>query len=435
MLVPVAVRVTLLAPVSEAPAAMLAVVTSSTMRTAAPAPMPTFVEPSLVALDVALLFTVEVALTVTSPPFAFRGPARISAVVTTSRTTRANAPATDTLPAPAPAVALLLTVWASSTPTARILAVIDMPVALTTEPASRAASLVIRTRLMATAAPIPTEPSPTALPSASAFESVLALLARDVAPPLETDTPAPIDARDTVVSRTIETAAATVTVVPPPSPDSAAGVAVEPEPLAPLPAALLLPCASWSSALVLTSLPVESLSLAPALPSAPTALALAFVLVVDVPRAASVTAPPAVTSRVIGATTVCVPTVSPRATPTATSAPFTSPLAVVMMETSCVAVASRFPPSTSGNPLPIVASVETVDTVIATPPAKPLAPAAPFSASVTIAWIVVAVTVRSSTPVRTAPSATRAVVVSSPTFTATEMPTPVPLPPASSTRL
>jgi hypothetical protein len=126
-------------------------------------------------------------------------------------------------------------------------------------------------------------------------------------------------------------------------------------------------------------------------------------------------------------------TTSARERPIAALPPFAEPFALVVTFAVCVACAESLPVSVNvPEPVPTDALVVMFEIEIATcaertklPP-----PAAPPSAVVVIRSVLVAVIVRSSTPVNEVPSAIPAVVVSFTTLTATDAPIPVVFPSA-----
>ncbi len=301
---PVAVSVTLRAPDRAAPSSTEAVVMSSTMLMAAPAPTPTLLESLSLALALAVLLTADPAVRVRSPPLRLSpnegAVVLTSALVSMSAMVSASEPATATLPPPAPAVDSVSSVsMPSPPPVVRMTALSVRPSAETWVPTPVVAALVILTRLMATAAPMLAVFALVPLPLALTVESASSEVFMAAAPDVLRLTPSATVASALAVMIAIAAAAATVTVVPPFSPLFAFGVLEEPESL---PAALfdvLLPSASWLSALVLTSLPVSSVAVSLELDFSllPAELALASVSLPEWPSAASVTSPPAVRLR------------------------------------------------------------------------------------------------------------------------------------------
>ena len=104
----------------------------------------------------------------------------------------------------------------------------------------------------------------------------------------------------------------------------------------------------------------------PFLSFAPEAEAVDSVSVVDEPTAAKVTAPPAVRLRAVVAVTRWFEIPRASAAPMPTLAPLAAPVALVVTDAVCVAVAEIAPVTVSAVPAPIVAEVVTFESQIAT---------------------------------------------------------------------
>ena len=189
--------------------------------------------------------------------------------------------------------------------------------------------------------------------------------------------------------------------------------------------AWLRSCVTWLST------PPDGEPAAPS-PGAPAADAEASASEADAPSAWKETVVPAVTSRCVVDSTVCVASVSPSATPIAAVAPTAEPEAEVVADALSSAFASSLPVSVSSVPAPIVAAEETfeiataIDGTTVTPP-----PAAPVCACVVIACVPLACSVRSWPPVSTAVSSSPAKVVSLTIESANETPRPKSVPPVA----
>ena len=176
----------------------------------------------------------------------------------------ASDPATPTVPAPAPEVDVAAKRLVPSPEE-----LIEASSASRSEVADPPLSAWTKTfaRLIATAAPIPSAPAPTTLPSAVADASVSPVAFRARMPPALIATPVPIVAFEKVFGRFTAIAAATLTG---PSEVLAGGVGVLPEP--PPAGATESARPRWLAVCVVTSAPPED---------APLALAFAVVTVDD----------------------------------------------------------------------------------------------------------------------------------------------------------
>ena len=343
-LVSAALRVTLLAPVTTAPASIEAVVLSWTTLIAAPAPIPTVPASLSFAIALAVLSTDEVADRVRSLPDRLSAPTPVLwiwALVPMSAMVSAREPANPNLPLPAPAVASVSRLCLPSLPPELFIAAIRLrPGADTVVPTPVLAWLVTLTRLIATAAPMLALLASVALPDAMTLESVSSEELRLTDPVAVTETPSASVASARAVTIPMATAAATVTLLPPPSPVLASGVFEEPESL---PLALVevsLPSFNWSSDFLFTSLLDESVSPGADvfLPSAPAELALASVSLADEPSAAKLTVPPVwVRLRFSCDWTMWLATSIATEMPMPALPPLVAPLALVVADADCVA--------------------------------------------------------------------------------------------------
>ena len=147
--------------------------------------------------------------------------------------------------------------------------------------------------------------------------------------------------------------------------------------------------------------------------------------------AETVAAPAALTERPSEAVALWFATVTATEAPTAAVELVTSPLAVVVADAVCVASTSSTSSSAISSPVPMLASVETLETATATAGATPTPPpAAPVFASVVIESVEEAARVRSCAFVSVDPSASAACVESSTRLIATDAPNPEPVTPA-----
>ena len=272
--------------------------------------------------------------------------------------------------------------------------------------------------MTATPAPIAAEP-PTAEPSALDEAAAVSDDFTVRAPPTDT-VPAPTVADAEAL--TIVTATAAATETGPPEVD-ADGVVLEPLPAPPaaddaLPAVERSPV-TWPST------PPDGAEL-----DVPPADAVAEPFVVLVPVAVKVAAPPTVSERFVVAVTTCVASITPTEAPTAAVDADAEPEAEFVTDAVCVAVTVSAPPIDAVAPVPIEASVVTVesetatDGTIATPP-----PAAPLTEVVVIVSVPVACNV-TLCALNVEPPASAACVVSVTRFSATAAPTPEPVVPA-----
>ena len=217
---------------------------SLTMSSATEAPTPSVLPlVSNFGSALAVESVLDEALSETSPPFASSAPAPVTAACVWMLTSlRPSEPATPTEDAPAPDVASASSVCFSPAPFIDAESVAPWTL---TPATGTVAVFVICAKLIATAAPIPTELL-FAEPSAVAFASVFAALFSVSVPPAVSA--APTVAVDDVVAKLTATAAATATG---PSLVEADGVGVEPPPEPPLPDAVELACerspATWPS--------------------------------------------------------------------------------------------------------------------------------------------------------------------------------------------
>src|SRR5688500_15394688 len=217
-------------------------------------------------------------------------------------------------------------------------------------------------------------------------------------------TPAGIVARELAFASVTATAAATL--IGPVEVD-AAGVAPLALELSPVAAA----DAPSACARSLLTCPVTPPAGAPVWPSpgAPAADAVADEEVVDGPRAANVTAPPAVMLRAVVARAVCSAKVSAIAAPTAAL-----PLLVVLADAAVLAVAvgaaltATAPPALSVGPVPADASLRTFEIATATAAATATPPLAPVRASVVAVCVALAVKVAFPAETSDAPFSARA---------------------------
>ena len=258
MSVLVALSVTLVAPEITALLSMRAVVASLTLLIAAPAPMPTVPASVSFAMAFAVLETDEVAVRERLPVRASPGGPRvefgpISAFVSTSASVSASEPAMPNLPLPAPAVDSVSKVFFPSEPPVVALGITALsarPLESITLLAPIVARFWILTRLIATAAPMLAELPPVALPFPFAVESASSVVPKLAAPVGAESVSGPSGMPEIAcaVMIAIPAAAATVTLVPPPSPLFAAGVLLEPEPLPLLDIDVSFPSARFLSA-------------------------------------------------------------------------------------------------------------------------------------------------------------------------------------------
>ena len=215
------------APVSVEEFSSPAKVESLTIESATEAPIP-IVEPEPPLACFGFARTVDsdedAAVSATSPPPAVTTPVGlIEADVERFAMFSASAPATPTWPPPPPATASAPRLFFSPAPF--IEASTETPIAVAAPAID--ASFDTFASVIATAAPIATEPAEFALPSAEVDASVFPCDLSERSPPAETLVPAGIVALDETVAIVIATAAATL--IPPPEVD-ADGVAVVPEP-------------------------------------------------------------------------------------------------------------------------------------------------------------------------------------------------------------
>ena len=193
----------------------------------------------------------------------------------------ASEPAMPTVPAPAPDVDVA-PVLETPSPEAEFIAVSRArPSEVTLPPDGTVARTVTFARSIATAAPMPTEPLVTALPSAVAFASVSDVAFRLTMPPA-TRPPRPAVADELVLAMFTAMAAATLTGVPE---VVAGGVVAPPEPEPPGTESPRLRCAAVCA--VTFGVPEP----------APLALACALVSVDDACSAVTVAVPVAVRLR------------------------------------------------------------------------------------------------------------------------------------------
>ena len=424
--------VTLSAPLllSVAPLASSARATMSGTFTATDAPTPvslasTCGPASLAGVALALsACTVRAAMLLAPVPALTVAPVATSAVVRSTATLTASAPAMPVLAPPAPLLASAALVWVAS---AGMLADIVSPWLVMLDVPSTRASFVLRPTFTATATPTPVSLGFSAslarvLPSAVALASWSAVLVTRTAP-LEAMLPPPTLALLVALAMFTATAAATLTVPPPvPSADGVAWLLLLLR--APPAAAALSPvpraAAFWSS----TALSSLAELLSSSLP--PTALALA--LAVLAAWLLAVTATPVVwlSERLTVALLRSRSTFTAMAAPTAASLlPSALPSALVVLVDFRLDATFTWPVATVAVPLPMRATASWLATVTATTGATAVSPLAPPSAVVAMVFSSVPLTV--SAPLRdsTAPSAISALAMASGTLTATDAPTPV----------
>src|SRR5688572_22593303 len=334
--------------------------------------------------------------------------------------TSENEPARPTDPPPAPLVACAERSFLAA---AGISAMTDSPVD-DTMPSTRA-SLVMFASVIATPAPMPSEPPVEAWPSA-VEDAAAASRARSVRiPPLVIVTPAGTAARELAFASVTATAAATL--IGPVEVDAAgvAPLALEPSPVA----AVEAPSACARSLLTCPVTPPDGAPVWPS-PGAPAAEAVADEEVVDGPRASNVTAPPAVMLRAVVASAVWSANVSATAAPIA-ALPLlvVLPDAVVLAVAVVVALKATVPPAVSVGPVPADASLRTFEIATATAAATATPPLAPVRASVVAVCVPLAVSVASPAVASVAPFSTRARVSCVTRFRATEAPRPNDVPP------
>jgi hypothetical protein len=178
-------------PRTVASSSIAASVVSSTIDSATAAPTPTSAAPTTPPSSPGSASTVEVEwetarIEMLPEPALTTEPPLSSARVSTRTMLSASEPATPTLPPPAPDFASAPNSWLEP-----ISASTAMPCAEMLAPLETNASLRTSTRLIATPAPMDAvlPPGCTALPSAAAAESVLALVRRVNWPPATTVTP------------------------------------------------------------------------------------------------------------------------------------------------------------------------------------------------------------------------------------------------------
>src|SRR5688572_5209002 len=269
-----------------------------TMFSATAAPTPTLdpPPPPLVpgsAFDVVRVSDAAVSVVAPAPSVTTAvGPT--NAVVVTFAMTSENEPARPTDPPPAPLVdcAEMSFVAADG-----ISAMTDSPVD-DTAPSTRA-SVVMFASVIATPAPMPSEPPVEAWPSAADDASVVSRARSVRRPPLVIVTPAGTAARELAFASVTATAAATLIG---PVEVEAAGVAPVALELSPV-AAVEAPSACARSLLTCPVTPPDGAPVSPS-PGAPAAEAVADEEVVDGPRASNVTAPSALMSRAVVASAV-----------------------------------------------------------------------------------------------------------------------------------
>ena len=383
-------------------------------------------ESALRETSAASVMTTTAGVTASWPPSSM-------AVVTMSTMLRASEPLMFAVALfEAPEVALAANVWVVSV-TAPVVtgvtaALRTTPLAVRVLPAPTVARLLTIARLMPTAAPmLAVPPWVDAWPSASALASVLTEASRVASPVVVTVTPSASEASAVAWTRLNTTAAATDTLLEPPLPSlsavDAAGVLESLEPVAPLRVAAALAPPSCESLWPLTSwlVPCDELE-----SSAPAALAVAELTVVEVPWAASVTSPPAVRFRRVVARTVWFALRMAIDAPMAAEDASVSPVAVVVAEAVWVAVRLAAPPRVTAGPVPSCAVVVTLEIETATTGVIACAPCDPFSARLTRASVVVAETARAPARVSCAPVPIPAVVVSPTMLMPNEAPMPTP---------
>jgi hypothetical protein len=140
---------------------------------------------------------------------------------------------------------------------------------------------------------------------------------------------------------------------------AAEGVPVPPEPAPPF-------APATRSALLRSPATCPSTPPAGAPLDVPPADEVAVPLVEDEPVAVTDAEPPTESARAFDAVTVWLATVSASETPTAAPDAAADPDAVVVAEATCVASSVRFPPMLVAPPVPIFASVVTVENEMAT---------------------------------------------------------------------
>ena len=277
----------------------------------------------------------------------------------------------------------------------------------------------------------------TVLALASAAASVL-FSDLSVSVPSRLEVPAVMTKPSGIVAREIElwtvmaTAPATCTLLPP-SPSAEAPLVLPVVPAsAPLVVARLLAKVLLSVTFLLTppsSLPSSVVGASLSLP--PATLALALLLLEETLRALKAIAPPALTVRASVATARSVPMLNASEIPTPVSPDSVAPSANVVTEPTWPALTVRSAPSVV-LPLasvPRLASVSLLDTEIAITGVTAVAPAAPPSAVVAIAFVDKADKLTSVAPDRLASLPISASVSVSPILSATLAPTPRSPPP------
>ena len=360
----------------------------------------------------------------------------------------ATEPATPTFSPEAPEVALARKLLVPSAPPTPLPAGSLASSLITAESVSDCASTVAPVPIRAsvtdvatfnpTATPTPkvavASPVPVALPSATAEASVSLLALSVSAPPESTVNPSGIDA--VALEAAMFTATAPATLSERPLSLLVLSVAEEASssPVSP-------PFDSPSSRLEAISSSTVGPSLlgsaSPSSPSPPAALAFACAELSEAESATNITEPPAVIARAVVASAVSLTTFTAIDSPIPAFAPTASPLVSVVVVPRCVAVALNAPPSTNAlGSFPMNAWVVLFATLTPTAPptATPSVDVAPVCASVSIACVPLALSVRAfrsadaTLPASTTPLPSKAPMAArvslSATFTATDAPTP-----------
>src|SRR6266498_196671 len=189
----------------------------------------------------------------------------MSAEVSTSAKLRATEPATLTLAVPAPLSASAPRLCVEFPPLLAIRAWSARPCEVVVPPEPMLAAFLTLARSIATAAPTPALPAPTASPDALARESVFAEDARVIGPPAIVLSWSAIEARELVVVIARAIAAATATL---PSLVAAAGIAGPVAPAVPLFAAAAFARARCAASWLATPVPGAPGAAAPGAPAA-----------------------------------------------------------------------------------------------------------------------------------------------------------------------